>query len=522
MNNGWRSQTMKLKPSSNLWLMAIIVLATLLRICWLGDAPNTFSTDEASNGYDAYSILLTGSDRYGNYLPILLQAFNDSRESLYVFLIIPFIKLWGLNEFSVRFPAAVAGVLTVPTVYFLAKELFHQQKIALFAAFLVAISPWSIYYSRLAFRANLFPLVFCLGLLFFCRSWHKPYYLIISSLCFGLSLHTYSAARVFVPLFLLGLVAICYRRLLKTPLITIVSITIFLAAFLFLLQFWLSPQGTTRLAETGIETNIFLLLLYYLSYLEPVFLFFYGDFSVRRSVTTIGIGQLYIWEIMTVITGLLALKKQLTIESKIIWLWLFLYPIPAALTEEQHAIRSIIGMPLFAIISSYGFWLLFERLTNNNKSKLRALLLSAIALCFCYHLYAYYNYARSKISDTGVGHWQYGIGEALTYAEDNYQCIVVSNKFKRVNMYILFYTKYPPAQYQKSPFDAEAKYFTEPTKLGKYTIADIREYHSKQSNCSFIIEAQELTEFQQKYPQSEVIKIIETPEGINKVVLLNN
>ena len=511
---------MKLKLSSSVWLMAIIVLAAALRICWLGEAPNTFSTDEASNGYDAYSILLTRSDRYGHHLPILLQAFNDSRESLYVFSIIPLIKLWGLNEFSVRFPAAVAGVLTVPTVYFLAEELFKKQKIALFAAFLVAISPWSIYYSRLAFRANLFPLVFCLGLLFFCRSWRKPYYLIFSSLCFGLSLHTYSAARVFVPLFLLGLVVICYRRLFKHPSITIVSFLIFLAIFLFLLQFWLSPQGTTRLAETGLETNIFLLILYYLSYLEPVFLFFYGDFSVRRSVTTIGIGQLSIWELFTVVTGLLALKNQLTIESKILWLWLFLYPIPAALTEEQHAIRSIIGMPLFAMISSYGFWLLYERLVRNRKYKLRNLLLYAIAFSVCYHIYAYNNYAQNKISDTDVGHWQYGIGEALKYTEASDRCVIVSNQFKRVNMYILFYTQYPPAKYQQAPFDAETKYFTEPTQLGKYTIANVLENNPKQSHCLLIIKAKELNEFQQQYPQSKELKIIKTPENSSQIVIL--
>ena len=511
---------MKLNINTKVLLIIIITLAGVLRICWLGEAPNTFSTDEASNAYDAYSILLTGRDRYGNFLPVLLQAFNDSRESLYVFLVIPFIKLWGLNEFSVRFPAAVAGVLTVPVVYLLAKELFNKNKIALFAAFLVAISPWSIYFSRLAFRANLFPLVFCLGLLFFCCSWRKPYYLIFSSLWFGVSLQTYSAARVFVPLFLLGLVAICYRKLIKYPVITTISATIFLAIFFFLLQFWLSPQGTTRVSEIGIETNIFKLFIYYLSYLEPVFLFFYGDFSVRRSVTTIGIGQLYIWEIFTVITGFLALKKENTIVSKILFLWLFLYPIPAALTEEQHAIRSIIGMPLFAVVSSYGFWLIYERLTNNSQQIKKKFILFAIAISFCYHIYAYYNYSQNKISDTGVGHWQYGIGEALTYAErNNYECVVVSNKFKRPNMYILFYTKYPPVEYQKAPFDAEAKYFTEPTGLGKYTIADLKEYQPKQDNCLFIIKSKELSDFQQKYPQSKELNQIKTPQDISKIIL---
>ena len=514
---------MKLRLKTNIWLIGIVVLAGVLRICWLGDAPNTFSTDEASNGYDAYSILLTRRDRYGHFLPVLLQAFNDARESLYVFLVIPFIKLWGLNEFSVRFPAAMAGVLTVPAVYYLAKEIFNQKKIALFAAFLVAISPWSIYYSRLAFRANLFPLVFCLALLFWLRSRRKPSDLIISSLLFGVSLQTYSAARVFVPLFLLGLVAICYRKLIKHPAIFAVSSLIFLATFLFLLQFWLSPEGTTRIAETGIETNIFLLILYYLSYLEPVFLFFFGDFSVRRSVTTIGIGQLYIWEIFTVITGLLALKKKLTIESKIIFLWLFLYPIPAALTEEQHAIRAIIGMPLFAIVSSYGFWLLYERLISNKKYRLKNFLLRAIALFFCYYLYAYYNYSQHKISDTGVGHWQYGIGEALNYAENNnYQCVVVSNEFKRPNIYILFYTQYPPQLYQKNPHDPEEKYFSQPTVLGKYTIANVLEYEPKENNCLFIIQPNQLNDFQQKYPQSKELKRIKTPKKKSKIVLLKN
>ena len=512
---------MKLKLPKNTLLIVIVVLAALLRICWLKEAPNTFSTDEASNGYDAYSILLTQRDRYGSFLPILLRAFNDSRESLYVFLIIPWIKLWGLNEFSVRLTAAIAGILTVPVIYLLALELFKKKKIALFAAFLVAISPWSIYYSRLAFRANLFPLVFCLGLFLFCRSWRKPYYLIFSSLFFGLSLQTYSAARVFVPLFLLGLVTISYRKLLNNLVISCVSASIFLGIFLFLLQFWLSPEGTGRVSEIGLETNIFKLLLYYLSYLEPVYLFFFGDFSVRRSVSAIGIGQLYIWEIFTVITGLLSLRKEKTIVSQIIWLWLFLYPIPAALTEEQHAIRSIIGMPLFALISSYGFWLLYEKLTNNQKYLKRKLLLLAIAFSFCYHLYAYYNYAQFKISDTGVGHWQYGMGEALTYTENsNYRCAVVSNQFKRPNIYLLFYTKYPPAEYQKAPHDPETQYFSEPTRLGKYTIADILEDNSERDNCLFITKPDEVADFQQKYPLSKEIKNIKNPKGKTKIVLL--
>ena len=79
-------------------LIVIVLLGAALRILFLAQAPNTFSTDEASNGYDAYSILLTMRDRYGNFLPIFLTGFNDSRESLYILLTIPFVKIFGLNE----------------------------------------------------------------------------------------------------------------------------------------------------------------------------------------------------------------------------------------------------------------------------------------------------------------------------------------------------------------------------------------------------------------------------------------
>ncbi|AFZ35149.1 PMT family glycosyltransferase, 4-amino-4-deoxy-L-arabinose transferase [Stanieria cyanosphaera PCC 7437] len=44
-------------------LFLIILSAAALRILFLDQAPNTFSTDEVSNGYDAYSILQTGRDR---------------------------------------------------------------------------------------------------------------------------------------------------------------------------------------------------------------------------------------------------------------------------------------------------------------------------------------------------------------------------------------------------------------------------------------------------------------------------
>ncbi|MDJ0601293.1 MAG: 4-amino-4-deoxy-L-arabinose transferase, partial [Crocosphaera sp.] len=50
-------------------LAIILVLTFLLRVAFLGSIPNGFFTDEASNAYDAYSILHTLRDQYGEFLP---------------------------------------------------------------------------------------------------------------------------------------------------------------------------------------------------------------------------------------------------------------------------------------------------------------------------------------------------------------------------------------------------------------------------------------------------------------------
>ncbi len=498
-------------------LLIIILIAAVLRILFLDQAPNTFSTDEVSNGYDAYSIFQTGRDRYGHFLPILLTGFNDSRESLYVFFNIPLIQLFGLNEFSVRLPSAIAGVLTVPVLYYLAQECFNNKKISLTAALLFAFSPWSIFYSRLTFHANLLPLFFCLSLLFFLKSFRQPNYLLLSSFLFSLSLYTYASARAFIPLFMLGLTIIFWKRLWEIKTQTFIAIAIFLPIFLFFLSLWLAPGGMARLEETGIETNIFMLLVNYISHFEPVFLFIHGDWNERRSVTTWGVGQLHLFELVTVIIGVLALKKKTDRISKILFLWLFLYPIPAALTEPQHAIRAIVGIPVFSLFSAYGLWQIPSLLNTNQRKIFKFIAPLIITISFIFSLKAYFNFSQYKIPNTSAEHWQYGMKEALTYAENsNYSCVLMSNTFKRVNMYIIFYTKYPPAQYQLSPADPEAKYFTEDYTLGKYTITDIAQPKNFSGKCLFIINPEELEKLSQIYPVWQELKSIKTPEPDNK------
>jgi hypothetical protein len=107
--------------------------------------------------------------------------------------------------------------------------------------------------------------------------------------------------------------------------------------------------------------------------------------------------------------------------------------------------------------------------------------------------------------------------QALTYAEDSsYSYVLMSNSFKRVNMYIIFYSKYPPAEYQLAPAEPEAKYFTQDYTLGKYTITDVTQPKTFSGKCLFIIKPEELEQLSQIYSNWQELKTIKTPEPDNK------
>src|SRR3989344_292895 len=149
----------------NLPLASILFIAAILRFWNLGVNPPGLFVDEVSNGYNAYSIIKTGRDEYGNFMPLTFKAFGDYNLALSVYILVPSIAVFGLNEFAVRFPSALLGTLTVLLTYFLTKQLFKsgssfiahhssQKNVALVAAFFLAISPWHLQFSRYDHEAN--------------------------------------------------------------------------------------------------------------------------------------------------------------------------------------------------------------------------------------------------------------------------------------------------------------------------------------------------------------------------------
>ncbi|HJY98720.1 MAG TPA: glycosyltransferase family 39 protein [Patescibacteria group bacterium] len=488
------------------WLLILaIIIASFLRFYKLDTVP-ALNADEAAIGYNAYSLIQTGKDEHGNTWPIHFQSFNDYKPGLYFYAIIPFIKFFGLNEWAVRVPGALIGVLTVLVIYFLSKELFKNEKIAGISALFLAISPWHIHFSRGGWEVNLATFLITLGVLTFLKVAKNPSIknLALSIIPFALSLYAYHAARIIAPILGIGLIAIYRKELLtKKNLKALTVCVLFLIVLLFPLVSDLAKGGVLSRAagvglfadqgpinrineqrgehaNVGIISARFLhnkLVNYGLAFLgnwaahyHGLFLFVSGDDIERDKVPETG--QMYMLDILFVLVGLYFLARSKQDKGKaFVYFWLLAAPLAAALTfQAPHALRSQNMVIPLILVSSLGFHGIISWL-NQKKMRLGTiLLLLVVVLGFARYQHMYWVHMAKEYPFSS----QYGIKELTQYLsqnKDNYQKIYVSDKYDQPYILFLFYMKYSPENFQGNHS------LTPRDKFGFSTVRDFDKFH---------------------------------------------
>src|SRR5437879_424455 len=126
-------------------LVVVLSLAAgiTLRTIALDRVPLGLHQDEACNGYDAYSLLLTGRDHHGTYLPLIVQGANDYRMPLFDYSLVVPVRLFGLRPEAVRLGAAIWGTIDLIALAVLSGLLLGRYGAAL-ALSLAVLSPWHL------------------------------------------------------------------------------------------------------------------------------------------------------------------------------------------------------------------------------------------------------------------------------------------------------------------------------------------------------------------------------------------
>ena len=125
-----------------LFLLFLIIIGFFYRVYGL-DINHSFWTDEEHVALFARAILERGQ-------PVLANGYSTGvYQWPQYWLSAISAKIFGLNEFAIRFPSVIFGALTIWAVYFLGKELFNKN-VGLVAAFFTTFLKIEILWSRQA------------------------------------------------------------------------------------------------------------------------------------------------------------------------------------------------------------------------------------------------------------------------------------------------------------------------------------------------------------------------------------
>ncbi len=444
-------------------LIGIVLIGFLLRFYQLDLVPSGIYFDEASQGYNAYSILKTGKDEYGKSFPVFLRSFGYYASSLYAYLSTIPISFLGLTIFSTRLISAISGLLLIILTYLIVMKLNIKNKgiLALVASFVVAISPWTILFSRGAFEANLALTIFVFAVYLFMYSLERKNWLILATIILSISTYAYQSERLVAPLFLIGFIWIFRNRFKENKILLISSIGIFLLIEIPQILIISSAGASIRFKQLSYinmflgknYSEVFLInyiligfnllkefLSQYISYFSPRNIFFDSDPQLIRSIPNMSI--FYSWMVIPFFLGIKYLSSSIK-ELKLFILILVLSPLPAALVSDPFSILRVLPLLwIFSLVISFG---IYEAINLIAKKIIQIPLILLVVILMFLQLYSSYfvllKHERSK-------EWGYAYKELFQKLENIDKQIIIEDNSGPAYIEYAFLSKFDPVKMQ--------------------------------------------------------------------------
>lgn len=367
-------------------LIGIIVMALVLRVCFLQSVPAGISDDELEFILNAKAIFYTGKDITQTWNPIA-NGFKDN-----IFPIVPYIfnlPIVGPLPFNIlidKLPYICFHLVLILTLYTIIKQLVNK-KAALFVAFIATINPWMIFFGRTAFESPLSITFYLLGLYLLLQK--NKWAPVFSLCCYIIAFFTYTGAKVlFIPYIFLTLVFTWFtnkdaHKIWQYAAIAIISLVLF-ASQLFALRTQaigsriseIITPGSSHIANTvNTErkltmpfrfTNMFsnkytaygrYIIGKYFEVYSPTFLFQTGE--SRATYSLFNHGYFYYLDILFLFLGLSYLFRTKKTFFLFITACLFIAPLPAVINTGESgfaALRASLLFPIFCLLIGLGFY----------------------------------------------------------------------------------------------------------------------------------------------------------------------
>jgi 4-amino-4-deoxy-L-arabinose transferase-like glycosyltransferase len=459
-------------------LILILAFALMLRLFNLSKLP--MYGDELTLVYDSYSLLKTGHDQTGQFLPLTFRM-GAGRPAGYVYASIPFVGLFGPSALGVRMLSILSGLGIITLIYLMVKRLFNQN-VAITSAIFAAISPWELSLSRGGFEAHFALFLVLLGTYSFLLSEKKPWHLMITTITFGLAIHTYPIYKLVLPLIAIGLIyyagwfrykfisanrKIVFLSLITGLLFIVVSIfqTVyagseqrFTAINVFSQQEILKkitreinydisvtdlPLSISTLLHNKPTEYLKLLTNSYLKNYSVDFLFISGDGNPRHNMT--GMGEMYWIDLLLIISGSLYLWGLSKKKFLLLIYWIAISPIAATLLIDTHALRSSFMLLPLLVLSSLGLYYLLL----NRKLPAIKILIVIIAAIGAFQFITVLNNLYLLSPNKYARFWssESKIASELAYQEKNkFDKVILSDKIDNIEYAYQVYNRIDPQE----------------------------------------------------------------------------
>ena len=451
-------------------VVIVLVIGCLVRLINIDGLPDGLDCDEASSGYEAYAIGEYGIDRNGKEMPVFLVSWGSGQNALYTYLLIPFIKIFGLNTFSVRLPMALIGCLSLFIFYKLIL-LLKNKKAALIALIFFAICPWHIMKSRWGLESNIFPdlVLLAVYLSAYGIKNKKNIFTYLGFTVLGLSSYAYGTSYFFLPFFVIpALIYLTVKKEMKVKtaiisflVMSIITIPIVLCVLINkfdLPEFKFLWFTIPRMASNRFEQ---LSSVFSSNFISSSFSNFGNSMKILiTQYDGLGwsaiqyIGTTYIFSLPFTIIGIIKSfirnKKDSEYEDNrklknLINIWFIVSVVLLFICEPNINRINIIFIPIiyYTVVGIY------EMLNVNNK-KFKVIISIIIALAYTSTFIAFgYLYANTKFSGYYV--FEDNLKEVIEYVESkDANKIYIDNTIKESYIYALFYTKENPNEFYKS------------------------------------------------------------------------
>lgn len=397
------------------FLVFITILGGLLRLIYLSDLPSELHRDELAIGYNAFSILKTGFDEYGNGpYPILFRSVGDYKLPGLVYASVLAIRFLDFTVLSFRLPTALLATMLIPIAFLFAKELAISKRFPYIVSFLLSISIWHVFLSRTAYEPIAGLTISTAALTLFLIGRRKSSALVASILVFLVSFLTYNVPLLLSPLLVLLLSALYKNEYIdksrRTFIFAVMLFFVVVAGYLVVFSSITSGKSEATIFSKNshfqrnetIEIALFkggvtyrirqiigseyldylqLFLQNYLSAFNPSYLFFHGGSNYWHNLAPIGFGNINVALLPAILFGIwIACKRKNFHHAGFIFILVYFLvsPIPDALTLDAPVTNRLLdfhfSLLLLASIGIDGAYSAFR------KNKLFLILFSTYAL----------------------------------------------------------------------------------------------------------------------------------------------